>query len=138
MKSPSGVEMAAQTAGLSVRLTHGPSGALVTTEPPKDNGGTGACFSPTDLVGAALAACALTTMALSARREGLPWGEASGQVLKVMAASPRRIGALPLSLELPAGFPPEQRARYEEIARTCPVALSLDPALKIELSFRWR
>lgn len=138
MNSPSGVEMTADATGLAVRVTHGPSAAQLSTEPPKDNGGTGACFSPTDLVGAALATCALTTMALAARRENLPWGEAHARVEKRMVSSPRRIGELPLHLEPPAGFPVEHRARYEEIARTCPVALSLHEAVKVELTFRWR
>jgi len=138
MNSPTGVEMTADGTGLTVRVCHGPSKAQVSTAPPKDNGGTGVCFSPTDLVGAALATCALTTMGLAAGREGLAWGETHARVEKRMNSSPRRIGELPLYLEPPAGFPPEHRARYEEIARTCPVALSLHPSIKVELTFRWR
>jgi uncharacterized OsmC-like protein len=130
--------MTADATGLSVRVTHGPSNAHLSTEPPKDNGGSGACFSPTDLVAAALATCALTTMALAAHRENLPWGEAHAKVEKRMASSPRRIGELPLHLDFAAGFPAEHRARYEEFARTCPVALSLHESVKLELTFRWR
>lgn len=130
--------MTAALAGLTTTLGHGPSGATLQTVPPKDNGGDGTLFSPTDLVGAALAACALTTMALVARREGLDWGDATARVEKQMVGPPRRIGALPLQFELPASIRPEHRARLEEIARTCPVALSLHPDLKVPLTFTYR
>ena len=71
-----GVPMSAALSGLACKLTHGPSGATLTTIPPRDNGGDGSSFSPTDMVGAALMACALSTMALVAQREGLSWGDA--------------------------------------------------------------
>lgn len=118
-------------------LEHGPSGTRISTEAPRDNGGTGASFSPTDLLGAALASCALTTMALVASREGLPWGEAAAQVEKRMVSDPRRVGELVLELSMPAGLGAPARARLEEVARTCPVARSLSPELKVPLRFTY-
>lgn len=132
-----GVAMTARLDGLETTLTHGPSGAVLVTTPPRDNGGTGEAFSPTDLVGAALAACALTTMELVARREGLTFGPARASVEKRMQGPPRRIGALELVFDLPAQTPADQRARFEEIARTCPVALSLHPDVRVPMTFRW-
>lgn len=118
-------------------LEHGPSGSRMATEAPRDNGGTGMSFSPTDLVGAALASCALTTMALAASREGIPMGEARARVEKRMTPPPRRIGELVLEIDMPAGLTPEHRARLEEVARGCPVARSLHPELKLPMSFRY-
>lgn len=134
--APTGVPMSAAIGGLTCRLTHGPSGATLQTVPPRDNGGDGSSFSPTDLVGAALASCALSTMALVAAREGLAWGDASATVEKRMTPPPRRIGELVLVVTLPRETRPEERARLEEIARTCPVARSLHPDVKLPIEFR--
>ena len=133
----SGVPMSAAIQGLSCRLTHGPSGTRIETVPPKDNGGTGMSFSPTDLVGAALASCALSTMALQAGREGLSWGDARADVEKRMTPPPRRIGELVLVFTMPREVRPDHRARLEEIARTCPVARSLHPDVKVPMEFRY-
>lgn len=129
--------MSAALDGLTTTLTHGPSSFQLKTVPPKDNGGDGSSFSPTDLVGAALAACAVTTMALVAKKEGLDFRGATARVEKQMVGPPRRIGALPLEITMPAATKPEHRARLEEIARTCPVALSLHPELHKPMVFRY-
>lgn len=129
--------MSAVLVDLEGTITHGPSGAVIRTTAPKDNGGTGAAFSPTDLLGAALASCALTTMALVARREGLDWAGGRAHVVKQMIGPPRRVGALPVRFELPASIRPEHRARLEEIARTCPVARSLSSELEHAMEFEY-
>lgn len=135
--TPSGVPMSVRIEGLTCQLTHGPSGSEITTVPPRDNGGTGESFSPTDLVGAALASCALSTMALVAGREGLSWGNARAAVEKRMTPPPRRIGELVLVIDMPREVRPQDRARLEEIARTCPVARSLHPEVKVPFEFRY-
>jgi putative redox protein len=132
-----GVPMTAAIRGLTCQLEHGPSGSRMSTVPPKDNGGDGTSFSPTDLVGAALAACALSTMALQAQREGLTWGDARAHVEKRMTPPPRRIGELVLVFDMPREVKPEQRARLEELARTCPVARSLHPDVRVPMEFRY-
>ena len=130
--------MSARIAGFTTQLEHGPSGTQLTTVPPKDNGGTGASFSPTDLVGAALVSCALSTMAILANREGLSWGDAAGTVEKRMTPPPRRIAELVLVFQMPKEVKAEHRARLEEIARTCPVARSLHPEVKVPIEFRYQ
>ncbi|MEY2668675.1 MAG: hypothetical protein RJA59_1313 [Pseudomonadota bacterium] len=132
-----GVPMNAAISGLACKLTHGPSGATLTTIPPRDNGGDGSSFSPTDMVGAALMACALSTMALVAQREGLSWGDARASVEKIMSPPPRRIAELTLVFDMPREVRPEHRARLEEAALTCPVARSLHPDVKVPIQFRY-
>lgn len=131
----SGVPMSARLTGLTAQVEHGPSRTQLRTTPPKDNGGTGAEFSPTDLVGAALLTCAITTMALVAAREGLSWGDASGSVEKVMTPPPRRIASLAVVIQMSKEVKPEHRARLEEIARGCPVARSLHPDVQVPMEF---
>jgi putative redox protein len=133
----SGVSMIAALHSLSCRLTHGPSGTTIETVPPKDNGGTGMSFSPTDLVGAALASCALSTMALVAGREGLSWGDARASVEKRMTSAPRRIGELVVAFDMPREVRPDDRRRLEEAARQCPVARSLHPDVQVPMEFRY-
>jgi putative redox protein len=133
------VKMSAVYAGdLHCRLTHEPSGSVIETDAPKDNMGKGECFSPTDLVGAALAGCVLTTMAIVAKRDGVPFSGARAEVVKEMAAKPeRRIGSLPLRVVMPTSIPPDYRAKLENAARHCPVHKSLHPDIKAEISFAY-
>jgi len=132
-----GVEMRFELRGIEGTLSHGPSGAVLRTVPPRDNGGDGSSFSPTDLLGASLASCALTTMALLAAKEGLTFGDASATVVKHMVGPPRRVGELTLELRMPRGVPTAQRARLEEIGRGCPVARSLHPDVNVPMTFSW-
>ena len=139
MNSPGlnpGVKISATSeAPFKTQLVHGPSGAKLITEPPADNGGTGAAFSPTDLVASALVSCALTTMALTAHREGIVWGGAGGTVEKVMSPPPRKIAELSVVFQMPTGLTEEQRRHLEEVARQCPVARSLHPDLRLPFKF---
>ena len=130
-------EMRFELRGIEGTLSHGPSGAVLRTVPPRDNGGDGSSFSPTDLLGASLASCALTTMALLAAKEGLTFGDASATVVKHMVGPPRRVGELTLELRMPRGVPTAQRARLEEIGRGCPVARSLHPDVNVPMTFSW-
>ncbi len=132
------VQISAESAPrFQVKLVHGPSSTVINTEAPRDNGGTGSSFSPTDLVGAALASCAMTTMALAASREGLPWGQVSAQIEKRMSSAPRQIAELSVEIAMPAGLAPPQRVHLEEVGRKCPVARSLHPDVKVPMVFKY-
>ena len=122
--------------GLRCRVTHAPSGTPLETDAPADIMGKAERFSPTDLVGAALAACTLTTMAIVAERDGVPFEGARAEVVKEMAPRPaRRIGALPLKITLPASLPAAYRAKLENAAHQCPVHKSLHPDIRAEITF---
>lgn len=123
---------------LKMTLTHGPSGAALTTAAPKDNQGDGSSFSPTDLLAASLGSCMVTTMAIFARREGIPFEGAAFHLEKHMAADPRRVARLPVRVRMPASLTPEQRQRLEAVALGCPVFQSLAPGIAKEVEFVYR
>ena len=117
--------------------THGPSGATLATDAPKDNQGRGEAFSPTDLVGAALATCILTTIGILSDRDGFSIVGATADVTKEMNPNPRRIAALPIKLRLPKTLSDVQRKKCENAAHTCPVHKSLHPDTKLEMTFTY-
>lgn len=119
-------------------LTHGPSNTQIHTDAPKDNNGRGEAFSPTDLVGAALGSCILTTMAIYAEKNGIDIKGVSFQVTKKMKLSPRMIAELEVAITLPAHLTAEQRPALEEIAHTCPVTRSLNSEVKIPVTFTYQ
>jgi putative redox protein len=123
--------------GLKMALTHGPSGAAIRTAAPVDNQGDGSSFSPTDLLAAALGACMVTTMAIVAQREGIPFDGASFHLEKHMRSDPRRVASVPVRVRMPAALTPEQRSRLEHIARSCPVARSLSPEVEQQVEFEY-
>ena len=94
------VTITAQYEGsLHCTVRHGPSGAAIDTDAPRDNHGRGEAFSPTDMVGAALATCAMTVMAITARRDGIELAGMTAELHKGMVAEPRRrIGSLTLRI----------------------------------------
>lgn len=121
--------------GLKTEIRHGPSGAMQHTAAPVDNKGDGSSFAPSDLVAGALGACAVTTMAIAADREGIPFESAHFVVEKHMESNPRRIARLALRVQMPAGLTQDQRTYLEKVARTCPVERSLLAEIEREFIF---
>lgn len=137
-RQPSGIQMKVDwTRGVLFKLTHGPSGVTLQTDAPRDNGGEASSFSPTDLLSVSLASCMLTTLALVARRENIPWGATHGTVEKRMSSAPRRVGELGVDLHMPRELPKDKRAHLEQVAKNCPVQLSLHPDVVVRLRFHY-
>ena len=118
-----------------VQLVHEPSGEVFITEAPKDNGGEGKSFSPTDLVAAAYGSCVMTTIAIVAERSGLTVEGMHMRVEKHMQSEPRRIGTIPLTVHMPKALSEQDRQKLERAGLACPVHKSLHPDVKAEISF---
>ncbi len=115
------------------RIIHEPSKSQIETDAPKDNNGKGEKFSPTDLLGAALGSCILTTIAIVFEKDGLDLTGAKAEVTKEMLASPRRIAKLNVRLHFPKGIDVQLRPKIEKIAHACPVHKSLHPDIEMPI-----
>jgi putative redox protein len=123
---------------LRVRAVHGPSGTTLVTDAPTDNQGKGESFSPTDLLGTALATCIATIMAIQARTLGVELKGMTIAVEKHMSTQPpRRIARLAVEIAMPAGISPEHQARLKSAAAACPVHKSLHPDVAVDIAWRW-
>jgi putative redox protein len=123
---------------LHCNATHGPSGAVLATDAPKDNMGKGESFSPTDLVATALGTCMLTTMGIVAQRHNIDIAGARVRVTKEMVSQPsRRIGTLGVEIVMPKALGEDDQKRLENAAHTCPVAKSIHPDVKVPVTFKW-
>jgi len=114
------------------------SGAHFPTDAPKDNGGQGSTFSPTDLIGTALGSCMLTLMGIQAKKLGFALEHTTAEVEKQMAPDlPRRIGKLIVRIRSSMELTSEIRAKLEQAALTCPVHASLHPSIEQQITFEW-
>jgi len=123
--------------GLKMQLTHGPSGTVIPTSAPVDNNGDGSSFSPTDLLAASLGCCMVTVMAITAQKEGIPFEGVSFTLQKHMRADPRRVGSVPVTIQMPAGLTEEQRTRLERVALACPVGRSISSEMEWGVDFQY-
>lgn len=122
---------------LRTEVTHSGSGAKLITDAPKDNGGEGTYFSPTDLLAASLGSCMLTLMGLYAKKHGLDLTGTSMSVEKTMSSTPRKVGKIDISITFSASFEPKDQEGLKKAALECPVHKSLDPDMVIQTHFNW-
>lgn len=126
---------------LRCHAVHAPSGRAMDTDAPVDNQGRGESFSPTDLLATALGTCMATVMGILARERGFDLAGMTVTVEKLMTPPPRRVARLVTDIRVPAqgaaGIDAEGRKALEDRANTCPVRLSLLPAIDVPVTFHW-
>jgi putative redox protein len=123
---------------LRTECTHEESGVKILTDAPKDNGGEGKAFSPTDLLAASVATCMVTLMGIHAKKLGFTIEETTAEVEKEMVVAPtRRVGKLIIRIRCPHSPSPQVREKLEKAALECPVHKSLHPDVLQEIDFVW-
>ena len=124
--------------GLRTENVHIRSGEKLITDAPLDNQGKGEAFSPTDLVATGLSDCMLTIIGIKARDKGLDITGTTIETTKIMSAEPRRIAEIIVEFTFPKNnFSEKDKAIFEAVTKTCPVALSLHPDVKQTVKFNW-
>lgn len=123
---------------LRTSCTHLKSQNHIITDAPIDNHGKGEAFSPTDLLSTSLASCMLTIMGIEAEKQGIPFGQAEAEMQKVMAENPRRVSEIVITIKMPKGnYTDEQKQIFENAARNCPVAKSLNAEIRQNVHFEY-
>ncbi len=123
---------------LRVKSVHVFSGNEIITDAPLDNQGKAQAFSPTDLLATSLANCMLTIMGIAARTHQFSIDGTRAEVTKTMASDPRRVSAIEVKLFFPKNdYTDKHKKIIENAAHTCPVAYSLHPDIKQDISFNF-
>lgn len=115
---------------LRTQAVHMGNQQTLVTDAPKDNGGIGKAFSPTDLVAVGLASCIMTILGLRAASRDIRILEMKADTEKKMSPNPRRVGRIEVGLIVRLdGGTEDDRNWLRDEALACPVALSLHPDL---------
>jgi uncharacterized OsmC-like protein len=123
---------------LRTECTHIRSGQTFITDAPIDNNGKGDAFSPTDLAATSLGACMVTIMGIAAQNHNINIDNTKLEITKHMASDPRRIAAVDINILFPnLPYTKKEKKILEQAGRSCPVALSLHPDVKQNITFNW-
>jgi uncharacterized OsmC-like protein len=123
------------TGKTTVRLVHEDSGSVIETMAPRDNGGEGLLFSPTDLCATSLGCCAATIMNMFAHNTGIAVQQIRYTVDKEMSANPRRIGRLAVRYEIVTDCSDLDFEKLVRAGKTCPLRHSIHPDIVLEESY---
>ncbi len=103
----------------------------LTSDEPRDQGGTDGGPTPLELLAASLASCTATTIEMYAGRKGWDIGE----VVVDVDYQPAERGCLTsfaMTVRLPKELPEEQRERLMQIAAKCPVHRTLEGEVQFD------
>jgi putative redox protein len=102
---------------------------VLDTDEPESVGGEDTAPAPHELLGAALASCVTTTIAIYARTKGWELGDVLVEVEYDETTTPRQFR---VDIRLDGDYDAERIARLERAAATCPVRRSLEAGFAIE------
>jgi uncharacterized OsmC-like protein len=117
---------------------HLQSGTKIITDAPVDNHGKGEAFSPTDLLATSLASCMLTIIDIAGDEHGFTIEGTKAIVTKIMGTNPRRVIEIKIELFFPPNnYTDKQKQVIKYITENCPVAKSLHPDIKQNITIHY-
>ena len=117
---------------------HLKSGNNVITDAPKDNNGKGEAFSPTDIVSSALCSCISTVMGICSNKGNFSMPNSTAKITKIMGVNPRKISEIMIKFTFEKSeLTDAQKNKLMSVAENCPVAKSLNPDIKQNLTFKF-
>lgn len=119
------------TGPTTVELKH-ESGCVILATSPKDNGGDGSSFSPTDLCAVSLGACGTAIMSMFARDKSIPLDGIEFELTKEMVSNPRRIGKIIVTFRLKTACSETDFKKLVAAGKACPVRQTLGANVEIE------
>lgn len=122
---------------LRTQALHLQSNNQIITDAPTDNHGKGEAFSPTDLLATSLASCMLTIIGIKAESMEIDVVGTKAEVTKTMVAEPSRVSEVKVNIQFAKDFDERTRKVLEAAALTCPVAKSIHPDIKQDVSFSY-
>ena len=126
---------------LRTQATHVNSGYQLFTDVPKENGGKGEAFSPTDLLCASLVSSMVSVMGGVAKAPSFG-GSIDGtkvRTTKIMKENPHMVAEVIIEFDMPKNnFTHEQKTMLEASARNSQVGRSLHADLKQTVIFNYR
>ena len=123
---------------LRTEAIHLKSKERIITDAPTDNHGRGEAFSPTDLVATALASCMVSILGIQANTSNIKLGDIDAEVTKIMSANPRKISEIVVVMNFTNHhYSEKEKIILTNAAKTCPVALSLNPDIKQTITFNF-
>ena|SRR5665213_914048 len=125
---------------LRTEATHSTSGYRLITDVPKEHGGQGESYSPTDLFCAALVSSMLSVMGGVARKPefGNSIDGTKVTTTKTMRQNPHSVAELTIEFDMPKNnFTDEQKKLLEDAARNSQVSKSLNEDMKQTLIFNY-
>ena len=122
---------------LRTESVHISSNEKIVTDAPTDNNGKGEAFSPTDLVASSLSSCILTVIGIVSKQIRYDLTKTTSSVKKIMGDKPRRIVEIEVKIKFSQSTDSKTKSIIERTALNCPVAKSLHPDIKQNISFVW-